>query len=868
MTLPTGTVTFLFTDIEGSTQMLSRAGERYADLASAHAHLLTSAFERNSGQVVDTQGDSFFAAFASATHALQAAVDAQRALAAHDWPDEMELRVRMGVHTGEANLVGDHYIGMEVHRAARIAAAAHGGQIVVSEATAGLSAEDLPEGTRLRDLGEHRFKDLVNPQRIFQLDAEGLLSEFPALAALDVHAPSGRLPLTTFIGREREISQVAGLLRTEDTRLVTLIGPGGVGKTRLALAAAETLLSDFINGSVIILLADAPPTTTIAPIILRDLRVPEVAGRSALETLVEYLRPRQVLLVLDNFEHVIEAAHEVDVILRECPRVKVLVTSRQVLDLAAEQSFPVHPLDVTEPSGSDSARSSEAVQLFLARARSLQPDFEPSDDEIAAIVEIVRLVDGLPLAIELAAARTRLLTPQDIERRLRESLDLLKGSSRDLPERQRTIAAAIDWSYRLLDADESALARRLAVFEGGWALSTVEEMFDSDVDDVLDVISSLVDKSLVLRRPSGRLSMLRVIREFGLQRLEEAGEIDRVRDAHADYFISYAEKAGAALRTREQALWIEGLRADYGNVRAAINRSIARGKGDDVVRLAWALWIYWWVAGQFEEPTEWLEGALDTELSAADEGRARVVLGVLAFGRGELGRAARELEAGLRLCESHDEPWGAGLALSMLGLVVGLTDPTRGRQLIERAIGNFASAGDEWGVGFGKLTLGRVLVNAQDHLEAHGILTEAVRSLRRVGEESLLALSLLNLGWAQEGLGRASEAVPVFIEALEIFHRVDDHQGMSRVLEALARNALDAEDAERSALLMGAAERARREVGAEVWVPDRERHEHTLDGLSQALEKEALASLRNDGRTLTSGRALEIARDLLAAHPA
>jgi predicted ATPase/class 3 adenylate cyclase len=865
--LPTGTVTFLFTDIEGSTRLLGETGQAYEHLLGMHKKLLIRAFTDHHGTIVGTEGDSFFVAFARAGDGLRAAVEAQRYLYEHEWPGGLDVRVRMGLHTGEGRVVDDdQYVGMDVHRAARIAAIGHGGQVLMSETTMGLTRDALPREVGVRDLGEHRLKDFERPERIFQLDIEGLLHDFPALKTVALEIPPFPQPLSSFVGRERETTAVVSLLEEEATRLLTLTGPGGVGKTRLALEVAEDARPGFADGAAIVLLADVSSADSVVSAILAQLRVPEVGARTAMDALRKYLRGRHLLLILDNFEHVVSAAPVIGQLLQDSPRLKVLVTSREMLHLAGEREFAVPPLGLSPTDDLRAISESEAVQLFAARAQAVQANFSLNDENAWAIAEICRLVDGLPLGIELAAARIRLLTPEAIRERLLKSLDLLAGGPRDLPTRQRALHSTIDWSYQLLEPPDRYMFERLALFEGGWSIAAVEELFVSpDIPDPFQSLSSLLDKSLVVRQQQSRFSMLRSVREFGLQRLSENADLTKLRDIHADFYLRYAEEAARALRTDQQAFWIEGLRSDYANVRAAIEWSFERNRPEYVVRLGWALWIYWWVEGRYDEGRAWMERALTAQLSPEHQGAASVVLGILAFGKGELDQAASVLRRGLELCDQTGNDFGSGLALAMLGVIAGLSNPAAVREPMNQSLERFVRIGDDWGIGFAHLVLGRVLVAGRQYQEAGEVLTKAVDRLRSVGEKTLLSLSMLNLGRASLGMQRIEEAASILVEALDLIEEVKDRQTAARVLEALAATAGAAGDAERGALLFGAAESARRSISADVWVPDRSTHEETEARLRQTLGAQRFESLWRDGLRLSVANGLDLAQHLRSA---
>jgi predicted ATPase/class 3 adenylate cyclase len=499
--LPTGTVTFLFTDVEGSTRLLHEYGERYADLLAEHRRLLREAFARHGGVEVDTQGDAFFYAFARASAALAAAREAQDAL------ERTPVRVRIGIHTGEPELTEEGYVGLDVHKAARIAAAGHGGQVLVSEQTARLTG-----GAGLRDLGEHRLKDLTAPERIYQAGA----GDFPPPKTL--YRTNLPVPANPLVGRKKELIDVVRLLAVDRARAVTLVGPGGIGKTRFSLAAAAELVDHFPDGTWFVdLSAVRDPALVLSAI---------ASALAAQVELSEHIADRQLLLVLDNLEQVVEAAANLSDLLAACPKLQLLGTSREPLRIAAEVEYGLRPLP-----------ESPAVELFRQRARAAARGLEV-DYSLAA--DICARVDSLPLAIELAAARVKVLDPSSLRERLERRLPLLASRSRDLPERQRTLHATIAWSYELLSAEEQELFRQLAVFAGGATLDAAERVAEAD----LDVLESLVDKSL-LRRRGDRFTMLETIREYAAERLHEADDADLVRRRHADFFLALAESASS-----------------------------------------------------------------------------------------------------------------------------------------------------------------------------------------------------------------------------------------------------------------------------------------------------------------------------------
>ena len=666
---PTGTITLLFTDIEGSTQLLQRAGDAYVDLLAEHRRLLAEAFARHRGTVVDSEGDAFFVAFGSVNDAAAAAADAQRALSRHDWPAEQEIRVRMGLHTGEPRLVDGRYVGIDVHRAARVMAAGHGGQVVLSEATRAL----LGDAVRVRDLGEHRLKDLSGAQRLYQLEADGLHIEFPPLRTLDNRPTNLPVQPNALIGRERELDQAEALLLRDDCRVLTLTGAGGTGKTRLALQLAANVVEQFANGVFFVSLAPVRDWELVVPTVGRTLGLRERPSETMLETVTDYLSDKQMLLVLDNFEQVLAAAPPVWGLSSTSPELRVVVTSRTPLRLSGERTFAVPPLELPE-----------SVRLFVERAQAAAADFAAENGTHAAIEEICRRLDGLPLAIELAASRVVTLPPQALLRRLDRRLKLLTGGAQDLDARQRTLRATIEWSYELLPAAERTLFGRLALFVGGCRIDAADWLCDHDNAlgelDVLDGLGSLVEKSLIRRRVDSddepRFWMLETIREYALEQLEAAGEADELRRLHARWYADVAEQLEAESRTGDQSAVFARIDDDYTNFRAALEWAGENEEGELMLRLATALWSFWVMRGYVTGGTRALEHAL--ELSGRRPARALVglcALKILSGSGDDLRAAAQEV---LAACEELGDDYSLAQAWNVVGRVEGSVMGTLG----------------------------------------------------------------------------------------------------------------------------------------------------------------------------------------------
>ncbi|HKF15354.1 MAG TPA: adenylate/guanylate cyclase domain-containing protein [Gaiellaceae bacterium] len=683
--LPSGTVTFLFTDVEGSTRLLQEHGSAYADLLEDHRRVIREAFERHDGVEVDTQGDAFFVAFSRATDAVAAAVEAQGALRTGP------ILVRMGIHTGEPLVTQEGYVGMDVHRAARIAASAHGGQIVVSETTRRLLQADA----LTRDLGEHRLKDLIGAERLFQL-GEG---DFPALRTLDAtNLPVVSMPL---IGRERELEELVELL-SNGRRLITLTGPGGTGKTRLALQVAAELVGKLHDGVFWVSLAGLTDP---------ELFPSEVAQTiGARDDLTGFLRGRQVLFLLDNFEHLLAAAPLVSAVLGASAQVRVLVTSRAPLRVAGEQEYRLEPLP-----------QRQAAALFCERARAVGREIAPD----ATVEEICRRLDGLPLAVELAAARTRLLAPERLLERLDSALAVLTSGARDAPERQRTLRATLEWSYDLLDPRARELFARLSVFSGAFPLEAAEEVCGAELDD----LGALVDYSLVKPIGDDRFLMLETIGEYALERLREGNEEEELRRRHAGFFSALAEQAYAH-RFDGEAEWSARLERDHDDLRAAFDW-LSESDPDRALELAGALGWFWLSRGLLREGSARLAGALDASLQTGHlRARALASSGALVARHGDVAAGIAELEAAVAMWRDLGDLDELASALDSLGwpLVYDANDNPRALEAFEQSLELRRELGDAAGATRALVGIAQVLVAMGETERAEAISLDLLDS--------------------------------------------------------------------------------------------------------------------------------------------
>jgi predicted ATPase/class 3 adenylate cyclase len=879
--LPTGTVSFLFTDIEGSTRLVQALGPRYAEVLADQRQILRAAFASYSGREVDTEGDAFFVAFPRAAAAVACAVEAQRALAAHSWPGDAQVRVRMGLHTGEPRQAGAGYVGLDVHRAARIGAAGHGGQILLSQTTRDLVDADLPEGVGLRDLGEHRLKDLQRPEHIYQLVLPDLPADFPPLNTLDRRVHNlPELP-TALLGRQREVAAVRALLLREDARLVTLTGPGGIGKTRLGLQVAAELVDHFADGVFFVALAPIADPELVAPTVAQTLGLREAGGRSQAENLKVYLAKRHLLLVLDNFEQVVAAAPGVADLLAACPRVKALVTSREALHLRGEHEYPVPPLALpVAPTSAQMLSKSPAAALFIERAQAIQPDFQITDATVPAVVEICARLDGLPLAIELAAARIKLLSPEALLARLSSRLKLLTAGPRDLPARQQTLRSAIGWSFDLLAPAEQELFRCLAVFAGGWTLEAAEAVCAATGDpesDVLEGLGSLVDKSLAQRYEVGtlrepRFRMLQTIREYALEQLgaSEAGaagaagasggrpEAEALRRSHAVYYLEMAEQAEPFLTRLEQGIWLERLEREHDNLRAALGWARERGEVALGLRLAGALWRFWYTRGYLSEGRSWLEGMLALSDSAGSDVarplRTKVLYGAatLASTQDNFDRAIDLWEASLALSREVGDNKVAASALNALGLTALQQGDVEGAATrFEESLALSRELGDPWAIARALNSLGQTAYVQADYDQAEALFEECLALMRQAGSVSHSAVTLLYLGHVARERGEPARALALSQEGLALSQGLGDKLRMVRGLEGLATAAAALGQAERAVRLLGAAASVRDVLGSARHPMDRSAVERAEGALRAALGDAAYAAAWNAGRALS-----------------
>ena len=821
--LPSGTLTFLFTDIEGSTKLLNELGtDRYHEVLATHTQTLRAAFA--AGTEVRIEGDALFVVFDSAAAAIRATAAAQRALATTPFPHDAVVRVRMGMHTGQgtpaSREAGADYVGIDVHRAARIANIAHGGQVLLSGTTATLAEQDLGEGIALRDLGEHRLKDLAQAERVYQLVIAGLANDFPPLRSLDRTPNNFPTQVTTFIGRAPEIRD--GLRLLDSTRLLTLTGPGGTGKTRLSLQIAAESAARFPDGAFWVALAPISDPELVPSTIAHALGVHIGGKEDPLERVVEFVRGKRMLLVLDNFEQILPAASLISELLASGPDLKVIASSRAPLRISGEQEFPVPPLELPDPERLPSLEAlaqSDAVKLFIERARAVKPDFMVTAENAPAVAEICYRLDGLPLAIELAAARVKLLSPQAMLPRLKKGLDLLASSSPDRTDRQRTLRGAIAWSYDLLDDGLQRLFARSGVFVAGAMLEQLETVCGPAEEiggDVLERTSELLDNSLTRQLEAAgepRFRMLVTIREYAVEKLTASGEEAAIRDRHLAAYLALAERAAPQLQGNEQRRWLDLVELEHDNIRAALELAISRGAVDAASRIAFAVWRFWQIRGYLREGLVWCERVLAlTGADPASRLRALEAAGGIVYWLADMTLTKRYYREGYDLAGKLDikpERAKAAYNLSFAYMLTGGKEHEEALRLLEEALSIYKSLGDRASVGRAAWALGSVYGEGpnkthEDHLKAKQFAHEALVEHRALGNRFDISWDLHGTGFAALKLGQLDDADRDWREALQMFVEAGDSSGIVLMLSNFAELAKARGDLERHATLVGA----------------------------------------------------------------
>ena len=845
-----GTLTFLFSDIEGSSRLEQEVGtEAYAALLARHRSILRAAFEAHVGEEQGTEGDSFFVVFPSAAQAVRAAIDAQRGLADADWPDGRAIRVRIGLHTGEVSRSVDGYVGIDINRGARISAAGHGGQVLVSTATRGLVGEALPDGVAWRDLGTYRLRDFPEPERLSQLVIGGLPADFPALRTADARPNNLPSTVTSFVGRERELTEARLLLQT--ARLLTVTGLGGIGKTRFAIELAHRAGVDFPDGTFFVPFEPVDDPVLVPGTIAQAVGIVEIGARQPVQLLKELLGGQRVLLVLDNFERLTAAASVIGDLLRAAPGLRFVVTSRAILHLSGEQEFPLDGLTV--PPDIERLNPSElvgrtgtvaratvgeglltysAVRLFVERAMAARPSFSLDASNAAIVARICARLDGSPLAIELAAARIRLLPPDAILTRLERQFELLASSARDVPERQRTLRGAIAWSYDLLAEPHRHLLERLACFIGGCDLETAERVCGPTDElgvDVFDGIAELADQSLVRRSEAGddiRFTIPETIRQFAYERLQARGETDEIRRRHAEAFLDLARAAAAELSGADQRRWVERLEREHDNMRAALNWATEAPAPQIAVGLAFSLWRFWQKRGHLIEARRRLEEIGAKPWAPEDPvayARFLEALGGIAYWQGDFQGAVRPYRAALDVWRELGDRAEIANALYNLAFTYNIDansqsetyvyDLSQGRELLAESLAIFREIGDTRGIGNVLWAMGSADMFAGHFDRALPVFAEAREAFRSVGDKTMEAWALHMAGVVDVQLADYPAAHEAFRHAYRHFADSGDITGQSLIVEDFATLALASGDKERGIRLWAASRRIQDTIG-------------------------------------------------------
>ena len=890
---PERLLTLVFTDIEGSTRLLLRLrDDDYADVLSQQHRLLADAFRDCGGEEIDTRGDGYFWVFTDATKAVAAAARAQSSLAGHEWPEGVRMAVRTGIHTGTPLWTAEGYVGLDVHRAARISEACHGGQVLISQRTAGLVGSALPVGASLRDMGAHMLKDLIEPEQLYQLVMEGLESEFPPVRSLPRQATTLPAQPSPIIGREAETAALRHLLKG-GARIVTLTGPGGVGKTRLACHIAESLVASYPGGIFFVPMQGVREASLVDDAIAGVLGLRDSSGRPGTQRLGEVFGRGRVLLVVDNFEQVARGGQRLAALAAEHGQLTLLVTSRSPLHVRGEQEFPVPPLALPgtdEPLTVAGLQRYAAAALFLERARAVRPGFEPNEGGARAIAEICQRLDGLPLAIELAAARSKLFTPQAILPRLQHRMDFLVGGPADLPQRQQTMRDAIDWSYRLLSPPQQAALRRLSVFAGSCSLEAAEDVIaavGSVGEETLDAVAALLDNSFIRQDTDEdgevRLRMLETIREYAREKLEAAGESDAAVDAFVLYFAGLCQRAEIRLSRRDQLVQVQALELDLDNIRSALGICLEDPERAVIgLNMAADVHRFWWHRHLFEGRA-WMERLLAASPSADPRIRAEALLALasLRFYSGSLAEVTSAAEECLALCE------GMPRSEVMRGMAFGLVavaaasggDMVLGTEAAERSVALLREAGRSWSLAVSLGWRGAVAMWSGDAETAKLAWEESIKVFREIGDRWLIAAPIAGLGQIAAARRDFVAARQHLEEGLAVWQAAGSGSGTARALANLGRVVIETGPADEARRYIAESLRIARSLGGgvealaglevvAVWHAN-EGHAGlaaTLFGAAQSLSTLSGHPLERDHRA-THERALAKVREGLADAP-
>ena len=921
--LPSGTVTFLFTDIESSTKIAREHPETWETLRSRHDQILREAIESNNGYVFQIIGDAFCAAFHTAGESLRATVKSQMDLNNENWGNSA-IKVRMGIHTGKADIQesGEYHGYLTMSQVQRLMSAAHGGQVLVSLATQELVRDEMPEGVTLRDMGERRLKDMIRPEHIYQLVIAYLPTDFPPIKTLDVYHHNIPAQMTSFIGRETEMAEIKQTL--SEHRLVTLTGSGGSGKTRLSLEVGTECLNQFSNGVWLAELAPVTDPTLVPQTLLSIFNLREDSHRSVLEVLIDYLRAKTLLLVLDNCEHLIEACAQIsELLLRACPKLRILASSREALGIAGEVAYRVPSLNTPNPTqlpSLDKLEKVDSIQLFIERATTAKPGFTLTKDNASFIAQICYRLDGIPLALELAASRVKVLSPEQIAARLDDRFRLLTGGSRTALPRQQTLRAMIDWSYSLLSEQEKTLFRRLSVFVGGWTLEAAESVCGEERSgvDVLDLLTRLVDKSLVFIEESIgeiRYHRLETIRQYSREKFFETDEVEAVRDRHLDHFVQFAELVDENLKGADQLVWQNRMSAEQDNLRAALEWGLNRNP-DSALRIAGAANLFWTAGGYSAEGFRWTQKALEqVEKILAPQGitieqrlatRARALRGLtrLYLALGDNANAKRVAEESVALYRQSQDQRGLSFALVVLAYPLEfLGERVRAEAVLQESYSIACAEGDVYVIcrSLNRLArvivdlhhdldlsqryveeslrlareaglrsqeaqaseiLGSIAIHRNDHDEARSHFKESMRVYEEIGAMFNVILEKSNLAHLERKLGNYADALEYYRETIIAFRDIGQTGAVSHQLECFGFIAFAQNQNERALQLFAAANRLR-EQGDRPMTPDEQIYfDEQLKSLREKMDPMKFDSVWSKGHAMMMEQAIELALEI------
>jgi predicted ATPase/class 3 adenylate cyclase len=869
--LPEGTVTLLLTDIEGSTRTLHRLGEvRYADALADHRDIIRAATAEHNGVEVDTQGDAFFIVFSRTIDGVNAAVAMQRGLAKHPWLEGGEIKVRLGLHTGEPQRTDEGYVGMDLHAAARIASSGHGGQVLLSERAAQESADSLADDVTLRDLGRLNLKDLDEPEHVYQLVISDLPSDFPPPRTLQTQPNNLPTSLTPFVGRARMVAQLRDMLLEPTTRAVTLLGPGGVGKSRLALRVATELLHSMDDGAFFVGLAPIHDPELVLPEIAKSLSIRESQDSNLIDTVIENLKDKALLLLLDNFEQVPEAARDIAKLLAGCPGLKILTTSRQPLRLSGEKRFPVTPFELPKPEErltTEQIANLEVVRLFIDRARAVLWDFELMEDNAHDVLDICRKVDGLPLCIELAVAKLYDMSVAQLNAALNDRLATLDDGSFDLLDHQRTLRDLIGWSYESLTDDERLLFRSLGIFAGGATKTAAAEVCAGEIDSrqFEKHLESLSFRNLIKLEFTGgggaqkvvsqgeedrRIVLLETLRAFALDELSESAELIDLQDKHLDWYAKFAGEAEDKLRGAMRDGWMMRLDPEQANFRAAFDRAMNRDVAE-ALRLGSSLWFYWYQRGNFSEGGSRLEAALAADPGSDPAARATALLASANLDRyrGRADQAEQAADEALALFQQLDDEQGIANSLTQLGAIYEHQgNYEKAIDTLEEAQQLLRGLGSNERLSFALVALGAMKQIRGDIDSAEAHYEESLTLSRAREDHNAMLSALINLGEVAQLKNNETRAHELLLESLEIARQLGLKIAIAYCLEVLA--ALTLSEPELAARMFGNAEQIREDISAPVETWNQERYERDVQTLRELLGEETLSIQWAAGRSL------------------